>query len=403
MPVHKRKYRSGKVVWSYGFDAPGSGRKNRREIKKSGFTTKQAAIDAEAIRRIEAQRAYEAQRSTSTDIPHTLADLLAEFLKQRCQGLAPKTLERYRELAQYLDPALMALPIVQIAPLHFTREWDRLGKSGGHDRKGMPRPLASKTIRNVAGVVSSSFTAAMKWGLVPMNPVALSDIPKWRKKEGLALSPAQTRLIIEAATGCWCLPVFLDVSSATGARRGEVLALRWSDVAGGEAIIGRSLCQTKTGLVFKETKSRKTRALTLPPTALDALSRHKAQQDVFRCEFGPNYRADLDLIFCNPDGTPLRPDSISASVSALFRRLKLPAGASLHTLRHTHGSQLLAAGMELTAVSKRLGHANTAVTAAIYSHAMDGRDAEAALRWEEYQRKSLAQSACEPVRTRKPS
>jgi integrase len=63
----------------------------------------------------------------------------------------------------------------------------------------------------------------------------------------------------------------------------------------------------------------------------------------------------LDLIFANPDGTPLRPDSISSAVSLLFRRLKLPEGASLHSLRHTHASLLLADGVDLATVSERLG------------------------------------------------
>ena len=82
------------------------------------------------------------------------------------------------------------------------------------------------------------------------------------------------------------------------------------------------------------------------------------------------------------------PDSISASVSALFKKLKLPKGASLHTLRHSHGSHLLAAGMELPAVSERLGHSSVYVTATVYSHRIKGRDEEAARRWEEFQRRS---------------
>ena len=56
-------------------------------------------------------------------------------------------------------------------------------------------------------------------------------------------------------------------------------------------------------------------------------------EDEFRRQYGPEYRADLALIFPNPDGTPFKPDSISAAVSLLFRRLKLPKGASLHSLR----------------------------------------------------------------------
>ena len=121
----------------------------------------------------------------------------------------------------------------------------------------------------------------------------------------------------------------------------------------------------------------------------DALDTQRKRQQEFRQQYGPDYRTDLDLIFANPDGTPLKPDSVSASVSALCRRLKLPKGVSLHTLRHSHGSHLLAAGMEITAVSERLGHSSVRVTADVYSHAIRGRDDEAARRWEEFQGRNL--------------
>jgi integrase len=126
-----------------------------------------------------------------------------------------------------------------------------------------------------------------------------------------------------------------------------------------------------------------------------ALVAHRKQQDVFRQQFGPDYRADLDLIFSEPDGRPLKPDSISSSVSALFARLKLPKpkGASLHMLRHSHGSHLLASGMELTAVSERLGHSSPYVTVTVYSHAIKGRDKEAARKWDEFQRQGTGSLA----------
>jgi integrase len=117
-------------------------------------------------------------------------------------------------------------------------------------------------------------------------------------------------------------------------------------------------------------------------------TQRKRQQE-FRQHYGPDYRSDLDLIFANPDGTPLKPDSVSSSASLLCRRLKLPKGVSLHTLRHSHGSHLLAAGMEITAVSERLGHSSVRVTADVYSHAIRGRDDEAARRWEEFQGRNL--------------
>jgi integrase len=114
------------------------------------------------------------------------------------------------------------------------------------------------------------------------------------------------------------------------------------------------------------------------------LEAHRLRQVEFRRQFGPDYHTDLDLIFANRDGTPLRPDSVSASASLLCRKLGLPKGANLHTLRHTHGSILLADGVDLATVSERLGHSSVRVTADIYTHALRGRDQEAARRWDSF-------------------
>ena len=124
----------------------------------------------------------------------------------------------------------------------------------------------------------------------------------------------------------------------------------------------------------------------LPESAIAALEVHEKKQDDLRQKFGPDYRSDLDLAFANPDGTPLKPDSVSATVSALFKRLKIakPKGNSLHLLRHSHTSVLLAQGVPLPAVSARLGHSSIRTTQEIYTHMITGQDEEAALKYEEY-------------------
>lgn len=188
------------------------------------------------------------------------------------------------------------------------------------------------------------------------------------------------------------MATFLELCAATGARRGEVLALRWSDIQDGRAIITRSLTQTKQLLEFKGTKTEKPRDVKVPDSALAALAAHRKRQDEFRRQFGPDYRTDLDLIFANSDGTPLRPNSISSVVSLLFRRLGLPKGASLHSLRHTHGSHLVADGVPLPVVAERLGHSSVRTTADVYTHALRGQDDDAARRWDEFQRRGAADS-----------
>jgi integrase len=251
--------------------------------------------------------------------------------------------------------------------------------------------MAPKTVRNVAGLVSSAFLRAIKWGLVTTNPVTHSDLPKVKKRAGLALLPSEQNQMVECAVGPWCLGTFLEMASATGCRRGEVLALRWSDIRDGAAFVERSLSQTRVGLIFKSTKTEVPRRIELPPTMPAILARHRERQDEFRRQFGTDYRSDLDLIFANPDGTPLKPDSVSGTVSRLCRTLKLPKGASLHTVRHSHASLLLEKGVDIATVSERLGHSSVATTAAIYAHAIRGKDRAAAQVWDELMQQARAE------------
>ena len=95
------------------------------------------------------------------------------------------------------------------------------------------------------------------------------------------------------------------------------------------------------------------------------------------------------------------PHPVSSSISLLCRRLKLPQGASLHTLRHTHATNMMVGGVPLQVVSQRLGHSSLRVTAEIYAHSLRGQDDETVRKLEEFQRASRsAGSAPQPRRKR---
>ena len=154
---------------------------------------------------------------------------------------------------------MCALPLKQIEenPLLLSREWTRLLASGGHHRRTKTaRPLSKKTVRNIAGILSSAFSKAIRWRLVATNPVTASEPPVPTKRRGMALTTAQLQSLVSAAREPWCLGAFIELSEATGARRGELLALHWADLQDGRFMFDRSLCQTRGGLEFKTTKTR---------------------------------------------------------------------------------------------------------------------------------------------------
>src|SRR5690349_15782015 len=100
MSVHKRRNRSGEIVWAYRFDAHGSTKARRRQVSMSGFATKNEASNAEAVRRVEVQKEYEEAQAVKGGQVLTLAGLLTMFFEQHGPDLAPKTFERYREMAK---------------------------------------------------------------------------------------------------------------------------------------------------------------------------------------------------------------------------------------------------------------------------------------------------------------
>ena len=146
-------------------------------------------------------------------LPKTLACSFEEFFREHAEKkLAPKTIERYHEQASCLGPELLAMPLKDITPLHLNREWNRLLRVAA-DRAGTKRRvrLSAKSVRNIAGVVSSAFLRAIKWGLVTTNPVTNSEPPIPKKHEGMALVPSEQMLLTSrrpapgAFRCCWNL------------------------------------------------------------------------------------------------------------------------------------------------------------------------------------------------------
>jgi integrase len=169
-------------------------------------------------------------------------------------------------------------------------------------------------------------------------------------------------------------PVILAVT--TGLRRGEILALRWSnvDLIGGTIAVAQSLEQTSMGLKFKSPKThRSRRSIGLPALAVEALRAHRAKQAEEKLRLGPAYD-DHDLVCPRFAGRPWPPNKFSAAFSVLFR---------FHDLRHSHATYLLGAGVHAKIVSERLGHSGVGLTLDTYSHVLPGIQEEAVQRLNE--------------------
>jgi integrase len=167
---------------------------------------------------------------------------------------------------------------------------------------------------------------------------------------------------------------------AIGARRGEVLGLRWADVDldRATASIAQTLEETdRGGLAFKPPKTERSRRLiALPEITVDVLRRHRVRQAEERLRAGRE-RIDNGLVCCDALGRPLSPRRVPKAFRQLRRSLGLD-GVRFHGLCHGHASMLLALGTHPKVVQEAPSHSSVSITLDIYSHLMPGMQRDAA-------------------------
>ncbi len=197
----------------------------------------------------------------------------------------------------------------------------------------------------------------------------------------------QAQALLEAIRGDRLESLF-RLMLATGLRRGEALALHWSevDLDAGQLRVRWTLSRTSQGLQLDEPKTDKSRrTVPLPRSAVGTLRAHRSRQEDERREADGAW-LDTGLVFTTEIGTPLEPRNVLRRFELLAQRAGLP-GVHLHTLRHSAASFLLAAGTHTKVVQEHLGHSSYAITADIYSHVGPALQREAAdrldqaLRW----------------------
>jgi len=367
----------GRLVWAFSFG----------DARTSGFETKPEAELAlqKAIARRDAEKAKEAEVEAESGGPqfaHYFEHWLKEHASRRC---APKTLERYGDIGTYLIRELGEIRLNEMTTAKIQETIHRLQDHGGRRTQAEPqgRPLAPKTVRHMGTLLFTVLSDAERLGVLRIpNPMANRRVrmPKLTKRRPAVLDASKLQTLFDGARNTRLYPLVV-LAAATGCRRGELLALRWTDLnfETGLLTVSKSLEQTKAGLRLKNTKSEDSRQLGVPEWALEVLKEHRSEQRRDRAIFGADY-VDHDLIFCQPGGRYYSPDRLGARVVELMRKGGLE-GVSLHSLRHSHASILLSEGVPAAVVSERLGHADQNITLSIYSHALPADTRAAAKIW----------------------
>jgi integrase len=353
--------RRGKHSWRLKYEAepdPATGARRTRFVTVRG--TKREA-QAELIRLLAEQQSGTAvEPSTMTIAEHVRSWLAGN------NGLSPKTVERYRELAErQIIPWLGATTLQKLRPAQVA-EWHatllRRGRVDGD-------PLSRRTVGHAHRVLHRAFELALRLEQLSRNPVHAVPAPKLELVEPEILTAEQIATVLEALDSHQLYPV-ISLALATGMRRGELCALTWGsvDLERATVKVERSLEETASGLRFKSPKTRSgNRIIGVPSAIVEMLRAHRSAQLEIRLRLGQGRPDTNDLVFPLWDGSPYPPDKLSRDWGNLVRDRKLPR-VSFHSLRHSHASALISAGVDIVSVSRRLGHSSPAVTLTVYAH-----------------------------------
>lgn len=284
---------------------------------------------------------------------------------------------------QTLSVALRGSPIVLASA-------EKIAAAAGRKTKDLftiqkdTKPLSPATIHSYHRTISSILERAVKWRFIPANPADGVELPSLAGHKARYLDePDAKRLLqlLQAEPIKWRAPIMFDLLS--GLRRAELLGLRWQDVDTDAQVV--HIVQTSNyvsgrGTYVGTPKTEDSdRFLKVSRTAILILLEYKDWQDEQRAKAGDAWEGDPedDRIFTNELGRPLFPTSITQWMGAFVKRAGLPP-SSIHSLRHTYASLLIADGTPLVVVSSNLGHAQVSTTSDIYSHVIASAEAKAA-------------------------
>ncbi len=330
------------------------GTPNRRHVM--GLT--QAAVTAKV-------RALEEQRRTGTVADAGRPPTLEEWLRHWLDNIAARkvrasTLDGYRTKVEHrLIPTLGKHRLDRLQPEHLEAYYATLAAEG----------LAPATVLQTHRILSRALKVAVQRGKVHRNVATLVDAPSLDPREIEPLTTDEAHRILRAAAGQRNATRW-SVALALGLRQGEALGLAWDavDLDKGTLAVRQAVQRiARQGLIFTQPKSRAgRRVIAMPPQLVDALRRHRAEQDEERKELG-DYWEDYGLVFCQPGGRPIDPRRDWRD----WKDLLAAAGvrdARLHDARHTAATLLLTQGVPARVAMQILGHSQISLTLGTYSH-----------------------------------
>jgi len=351
--------------WSYVLRVPDLATGKTKPQWVGGFDSEKSAKLARDKARVSLSSSTYVSPSKAT-----VGEYLTTWINEvHASQLKATTLERYKQaINKHLIPELGAIKLQDLRASHvqalYTNLLTRPTATG--------EPLSPRTVELIGTVLKIAIKYAVNVDeVMAVNPASKVPLPKGKGSIPAPWSIQELNTFLDVAR-THRLFFFFRLSAFTGARRGELLALKWSDFDGSAITVSKNrLCISGQVLVQNSTKggTNGQRRVPLDRETIELFTAHRKRQLIERLALG-EYWEDTGYVFTQENGQPIYPHT----PSDLFKKLLKKAGlrpTRLHDQRHLHATELLRLGEPLHVVARRLGHRDAMVTATIYAHVSD--------------------------------
>lgn len=296
-----------------------------------------------------------ARQTFVTPCTITLGAWVLEYLKLYVlPNVRPTTANTYKHTAGFIMP-LADIPLQELTARDVQAFYNSL-----------PPPLSGSVKTKIHALLRRAIKKALALDVIKKD-VTLNVTPPKNTPPKIEIFTVEEIAAIDAAfavSRCWArYQLFFRLAISTGMRLGEILGLRVRSVSAGFLTVDNSIADVNGRLI------------DCPPKTPSSIRRVTISRTLAANLIGHHGGAACDYVFHTSNNTPLRPSNINRMWKAILKEAGIKY-RHFHCLRHTHATQLLAAGVPLLEVAKRLGHAKTSYTVNLYGHAIPGYDAQ---------------------------
>lgn len=287
------------------------------------------------------------------------------FLKNYCESnIGLVTINNYKRLLRNILPLIGSYKLNKITTAMLDTMYQKLKKGS----KG--KILSYNSMYDYYKLINAMFNQAIRWDFIDKNPNLKTNKPKKDIVERKYYSLEQVQELLS------CLKnenikyrALITLSLDTGARRGEIAALKWSDIdfEANTLKIDNSLKVVRGVVDEKKPKTKSSnRTIVLCGSTIEIMKEYKEWQDNYIKEMGSKWKGS-DRIFTADNGEHMNPATCYKIFTKIIKKYGLEH-IRFHDIRHTNASLLISQGVSLKAVSERLGHASINITSDIYTH-----------------------------------